>query len=75
MWVGGGAILSLGIHHIKGRHSVANQYNIVEVSGWRVVVKSVISVRKKVLCLEDCMSMVGRVEPPCYLIIAEDLLL
>lgn len=51
--VGGGAILSLGIHHIKGRHSVANQYNIVEVSGWRVVVKSVISVRKKVLCLED----------------------
>lgn len=54
---------------------MANQYNIVEVSGWRVVVKSVISVRKKVLCLEDCMSMVGRVEPPCYLIIAEDLLL
>lgn len=69
MWVGGGAILSLGIHHIKGRHSVANQYNILEVSGWRVVVKSVIGV------VFGGLSMVGKVEPPCYLIIAEDLLL
>lgn len=47
---------------------MANQYNIVEVSGWRVVVKSVISVRKKVLCLEDCVWL-GKI------IIAEDLLL
>lgn len=52
--MGGGAILSLGIHHIKGRHSVANQYNIVEVSGWRVVVKSVIGV------VFGGLSMVGK---------------